>query len=365
MIRLVKRKEASQLMVLLAPLLAVVLTVIAGLILFALIGKEPARAMYIIFIQPLTSLFGLTELTLKATPMILIGLGLSFGFRAGVWNIGAEGQFAVGAVTGSAAALALHGESGLWVLPLISLAGIAGGMAWGSIPALLKTRFNTNEILSSLMLVYVGVLLLSILVHGPLRDPQGFNFPVSKLFSSSALLPIIISNTRANVGFLIALAMVVACFIFLERHTGGYALKVFGAAPRAARYAGFQFNTIVWGSFLFTGGLAGLAGTLEVTGPVGQLVPGVPSGYGFTAIIVAFLGRLHPIGVLLGAFLIALAYIGGEAAQIAMSLPRATTSVFQAMLLFFVLATDVLARYRVRVKLPTTQPKQHNPIDQT
>ncbi len=348
MLRIEPRKDPSPAMAYATPLIAVGLSILSGFLLFGLLGKDPVRAITLIFFTPLTSLYSISELLVKATPLILIGVGLALGFRAGVWNIGAEGQFTLGALAGGATALALYDVEGLWVLPLICLAGLLGGMAWAAIPALLRTRFNANEILVSLMLVYVATLLLSLLVHGPLRDPDGHNFPESRLFHDSALLPLLIADTRAHIGFVIAVLAVIAVWVLLETHLIGFQVKVVGQAPRAARFAGFSDAKIVWFTLILSGGLAGLAGVFEATGPVGQLVPALPVGYGFTAIIVAFLGRLHPLGVLLAGLLLALTYIGAEGAQIAMSLPSATTQVFQGMLLFFLLATDIFVNYRLR-----------------
>ena len=348
MLRLEPRKEPSTAMLYATPVIAIALTIIAGMILFALLGKDPVRAVGIIFLEPLSSIFGISELLVKATPLILIAIGLSFGFRAGVWNIGAEGQFTIGAITGGTVALIFYDVPGLWLLPLMCVAGALGGMIWGAIPAFLRVRFNTNEILVSLMLTYVATLLLSVLVSGVLRDPDGFNFPESRLFHDSATLPILIEQTRTHIGFLVALAAVLVAWALLGRHIVGFQIKVVGQAPMAARFAGFSEKRIVWICFMISGGLAGLAGLFEAAGPVGQLVPSLPVGYGFTAIIVAFLGRLHPVGILFAGLLMALTYIGGEAAQIAMSLPSAVTSVFQGMLLFFLLASDVLINYRIR-----------------
>jgi simple sugar transport system permease protein len=352
MLRIELRKEPSRPMLYATPFLAVGLTVLSGFILFSLLGKDPVEATRLIFISPLTSLYALSELAVKATPLILIAIGLAFGFRAGVWNIGAEGQFTIGALTGGAVALALYQVEGLWVLPLVCLAGALGGMAWAAIPAFLRTRFNTNEILVSLMLVYVANLLLSVLVHGPLRDPEGQNFPESRLFHAAATMPILIEGTRAHIGFAVALLAVATAWVLLRSHLIGFQIKVVGQAPRAARFAGFSDTRIVWFCFMVSGALSGLAGVFEATGPVGQLVPALPVGYGFTAIIVAFLGRLHPLGILVGGLLLALTYIGGEAAQIAMSLPSSTTRVFQGMLLFFLLATDILVNYRLKWTVP-------------
>lgn len=356
MLKLVPRKEASQPMLYLTPFLAVLLTIAAGFVLFGILGKDPGRAMWLIFVKPLTSYASLAELLVKGTPLVLIAIGLAVGFRANVWNIGAEGQFTVGAIGGGGVALAFYPEGGIWLLPLMCLGGIAGGMAWAAIAAVLKTRFNANEILVSLMLTYVAVLLLSYLTHGPLRDPEGQNFPESRLFQASALLPVIMPGTRAHIGSIVALGVAVAAFVIIERSLFGFKVKVIGAAPKAARFAGFKGDALVWLCFMISGGLAGLAGLFEAAGPVGQLVPSLPVGYGFTAIIVAFLGRLHPLGILLAGLVMALTYIGGETAQIEMSLPSATTSVFQGLLLFFLLATDVLVNFRlVRTRHPAPQ----------
>ena len=348
MIRLEPRKEMSQHLLYLTPIMAVGLTIVLGMFMFLFLGQNPFRAIGIIFITPLTDLFTISEMIVKATPLILIGLGLSFGFRAGVWNIGAEGQFTIGALTGGALP-ALYPLDSFLVLPAMCLFGILGGMAWAAIPAFLRTRFNANEILVTLMLTYVAVLVLSVLVHGPLKDPEGLNFPESRLFNQAATLPILIPEPRAHIGFLFALVAVIIAWILLDRLIFGYQVKVMGQSPKAASFAGFAEKKLVWICLMTSGGLAGLAGIFEAAGPVGQLVPALPVGYGFTAIIVAFLGRLTPIGVLLAGFVMALTYIGGEAAQIEMNLPSAITGVFQGMFLFSLLGIDVFARYRIRL----------------
>ncbi len=348
MFRLEPRKELSRTMFYLTPVLALLLTIIAGAIMFAALGKPPAEAIYTIFIGPLTSFRGFAELLVKATPLILIAVGLALGFRANVWNIGAEGQYTIGALSGGAVGLAAYPGGGYWLFPLMCIVGIVGGAAWAAIPAFLKTRFNANEILVSLMLTYVAVLLLSILVDGPLRDPEGLNFPESRLFQNAARVPTLIPHTRAHIGFIAAIVAAILAQIALARHVLGYQIRVLGAAPAAARFAGFSETRIIWMCLLISGGLAGLAGLFEAAGPVGQIVPQLPNNYGFTAIIVAFLGRLNPLGIIASGLLMALTYNGGDAAQITFGLPSAVKSVFQGMLLFFLLAVDVLVTYRVR-----------------
>ncbi|HYD98840.1 MAG TPA: ABC transporter permease [Alphaproteobacteria bacterium] len=347
-LKLEARRQTAPIMVWLTPILAVALTLLAGSALFAALGFDPVQALHSYFIQPVSSLYGLAELGVKATPLALIAVGLAIGFRANVWNIGAEGQLTLGAICGGGVALAFYESGGWWTLPLMMAAGVLGGMAWAAIPALLRTRFNASEILVSLMLTYVATLILGMLVRGPWKDPEGFNFPQSRLFDADATLPLLMSGSRLHIGALFALAVVAAGWVLLARSLIGFQVKVIGLAPDAAAYAGFSQKRMVWFCLLLSGGLAGLAGLFEVAGPIGQLTPTVSPGYGFTAIIVAFLGRLNPIGILLAALLLALTFIGGEATQISMGLPVAVTGVFQGMLLFFLLACDVLVRYRLR-----------------
>ena len=345
--KLIKRPEPSRLMVFMSPLIALTLTLLSGVVLFQLMGVNPGEALFAFFVEPLTSKYGWGELGVKATPLVLIAVALSIGFRAGVWNIGAEGQLTLGAICGGGIALLFYDVESIFVLPLMVVCGILGGMLWASIPAFLRTRFNANEILTSLMLTYVATLFLSVLVHGPWRDPDGFNFPESRIFSDSATLPLILEGTRLHLGWIFALLVVIGAWVLMSRTIIGFQVKVVGEAPAAGRYAGFSVNKIIWFTLMLSGGAAGLAGLVEVAGPIGQLLPSISPGYGFTAIIVAFVGRLHPVGVLFAGLLLALSYLGGESAQISLNLPLAVTGVFQGMLLFFLLACDVLIHYRI------------------
>ena len=349
LLRLEQRPEVSKSMVYASPLIAVVLTILTAMVMFALLGVDPVKAIATFFIEPISTVDGLAELCVKATPLILIGFGLALGFQANVWNIGAEGQLIIGALAGGGLALAFYDHSSIFLVPAMLVSGVIGGMAWAAIPAWLKTRYNTNEILTSLMLTYVGLLVLSYLVHGPWKDPEGQNFPESRLFHESALLPILIDETRLNIGWLLALLVVVAGWLLISRHIIGFQIKVIGMAPMAARFAGFKEKRLIWLTLLISGGCAGLAGVIELSGAIGQIVPSISPGYGFTAIIVAFLGRLHPVGVFFAGLLMALTYLGGDSAQITMNMPNAVIGVFQGMLLFFLLASDVLIRYRVRI----------------
>jgi simple sugar transport system permease protein len=353
MLALEARANPSALMGWLSPLLAIALTVLFGALLFIALDKDPLASLEVFFIEPLRDVRGWTEVGLKVAPLLLIAVGLAICFRANVYNIGAEGQLVIGAVAGGAMALHLDqlGASGAAAMTLVLGAGMVGGMAWAAITAWLRDRFNASEILVSLMLVYVAQLFLSYMVYGALKDPDGFNFPQSRLLSEAMLLPTIIEGTRLHLGIVFAIIAALAGWLFLSMSFAGFRLRVGGMAPHAARYAGFSSRSALWSSMLICGALAGLAGVCEVVGPMGQLTPSVSPGYGFAAIIVAFVGRLHPIGVVFASFIMALLYIGGELAQSRLGMPSAITGVFQGMLLFALLACDVLIHYKVRLRI--------------
>ncbi len=363
MIILQKRDHPFVLMNYLGPVIALLLTVIVGGALFYSMGFHPVKTLSAFFITPISSELGLTELAVKASPMILCALGLSFCFRANQWNIGAEGQLLCGALSAGAVALALSDIDAGWVIYVVILAGILAGMLWAAIPALLKVHFNTNEILTSLMLTYIAYQLLQYVVYGPLKDPMGFGFPQSELFADAATVAPLLDGTRLHKGVLLApIAAVLVWFIF-SRHLFGFRIRLTGVAPAAAKYAGFSQKAIIWSVFLIAGAFAGLAGALEVTGIIGQLVPEISPGYGFTAIIVAFLGRLNPIGIIFAGLAIALTYLGGEALQIAdanslrlagstasYAIPKAVGDVFQGTILFFLLMAEVLITHKIAWK---------------
>lgn len=348
MLRLEARPAPSRLMVWLSPLVALTLTVVIGAALFALLGKDPLRGLAVFFVEPVKNAYALAELSVKATPLMLCALGLAIGFRANVWNIGAEGQLLLGAIAGGGVALLAGADFGRWVVLPVLLAGVAGGMAWAAIVALLRDRFSANEILVSLMLVYVAQLLLAYLVYGPWKDPAGFNFPQTERFARATHLPILIENTRMHIGILIALVGAAIAWLYMFRAYGGYQLQVGGIAPLAARYGGFSDRRALWTALLIGGGAAGLAGAIEAAGPLRQLTPHVSAGYGFAAIIVAFVGRLHPLGIVFASVLLSMFFIGGELSQSRLGLPKSLSGVFQGVLLFCLLGCDTLIHYRVR-----------------
>lgn len=350
MLRLEPRAQPSRWMAWLSPVFAFALTLFCGFVLFLVVGKDPVASLAVFFIEPLNSMQGWAEIGVKVAPLLLISVGLAMCFRANVFNIGAEGQFVVGAILAGSLILYVDNDTngGWWMITLALLAGAMGGALWGAITAFLRDRYHANEILVSLMLVYVAQLLLSYLVHGSLRDPEGFGFPQSRLFSDGFLLPTVLSGTRLHLGIVLALLASLLGWLYLSRSFSGFRLQVGGMAPLAARYAGFSARRSLWITMLASGALAGVAGACEIMGPIGQLTPSVSPGYGFAAIIVAFVGRLHPVGVIFSSFIMALLYIGGELSQSRLGMPSAITGIFQGILLFALLACDVLIYNRLR-----------------
>ncbi|MDF1791048.1 MAG: ABC transporter permease [Thalassobaculaceae bacterium] len=348
-----RRAERSRLMGWLSPVVAVALTLATGAVIFSLMGLDPARALYVYFLEPVLWWWSLEELVVKAAPLVMIGVGLAVCFRANVWNIGAEGQLTMGALFGSALPILWHEFQSFPVMVLMLLMGALGGALYAAIPAFLRTRFGTNEILTSLMLVYVAQLIADWFIRGPWRDPQGFNFPKSVQFEGWQLLPTL-GDGRMHLGAGLALVAVVVLYVVMSRTLKGFEVRVVGTAPRAGTFAGFSSKRMVWFCLLLSGGLAGLAGICEVAGPSGHLQPAISPGYGFTAIIVAFLGRLNPVGVLVAGVMLGISYLGGEAAQIDLGISDKTAQVFQGILLFFILACDTLILYRIRLLRPQT-----------
>jgi len=347
-IELIRRPERSAWMAFLSPVLAIVLTVIAGFIIFVASRVDPFGALYIYFIDSLTAWWSIQDLIVKMTPLILIAVGLSLCYLSNTWNIGAEGQLAAGAIAGSVLPIFFPDWEGPLVVAIMLVMGVLGGMAYAAIPAILKTRFGANEILTSLMLVYVAGYVLDWLARGPWRNPAGHNFPNSRQFSDGQLLPVI-AGQHITISIIFALIVAAAAWLLLRKTLTGFQIRVLGQAPRAGAFAGFSQSRMIMIAFLISGGLAGLAGVCEVAGPLGQLRISVSPGYGFTAIIVAFLGRLNPLGIIVSSFVLALSYLGGEGVQIAYGVSDQIARVFQGMLLFFVLACDALIFYRIRI----------------
>lgn len=347
-LRLEPRAQHSALISVQVAVLAVILTALGGSVLFMIYGVSPTKGLAAVFYEPLQSTYGIGEVLLKMAPLLLIAQGLAIGFRAQVWNIGAEGQLILGAIAASCLAIYFEGTQSALLLPAMIVAGMLAGMGWAGIAAFLKTRFNANEILVTFMLTSVALQLLYYLVTGPLRDPMGFNFPQSISFGAKAMFPVLIPGTRANASLLMGLAVTLAAYIFVRYSFAGYRLSVGGLAPGAAAYAGFSSKKAVWLALLISGGAAGLAGVGEVSGPLGMLQRNISPGYGYAGIIVAVLGGLHPVGILFASAIMALVYVGGDFALLSVGVPDAVTGILQGMLLIFYLAVSVLMTNRLR-----------------
>ena len=348
-IELEKRPDVSRLFSILSPFIALLLTLVCGAVMFMLLGKDPVAALYGFFIEPLMEVWSLHELAIKAAPLILIAVGLSVCYRSNNWNIGAEGQFIMGAIAGSILPVVFHDWNSPLVLPLMMLFGMLGGALFAGIPAFLKAHLNTNEILTSLMLVYVAQLFLDWLVRGPWRNPGGLNFPETRTFEAVAILPEMMASGRTHWGFGFAILAAILIWFMMRYTLKGFEITVLGQSERAGRFAGFSSRKMIWFSMLVSGALAGLAGISEVSGAMQQLRPVISPGYGFTAIIVAFLGRLNPLGIVVAGLMLALTYLGGEAVQVSLGVSDKVTRVFQGLLLFFVLSCDTLIHYKIRL----------------
>jgi ABC-type uncharacterized transport system permease subunit len=347
-IKLEKRRAPSMAMLVVTPVVSVLVTMLIGIVVFDLLGINGLKAVTDIFITPLITSYKWQDVAVKAAPLIIIALGLSVANRAQVWNIGAEGQYIIGALCATGVGLAFGTVGGPLVVALMVAAGVMGGAVWAAVPAGLRTRFSVNEILSSLMLTYVAIQALGYLVGGPWKDPEGRNFPVTAPLADSQTLPVWGTST-VHLGVLVAVLLPFAFWYLMSRSVFGFQVRVVGAAPHAARHGGFDGRQTIWLAMIISGGMAGLAGSLEFTGVLHKMDLGFPSGYGFTAIIVCFLGRLNPIGCLIAGIVLAVTYVGGQMAQTSVKIPNSTAGIFQAMMLFFILASDILVRYRIKL----------------
>jgi simple sugar transport system permease protein len=303
-----------------------------------------------IFTGAFGSLYGLSETTVKAIPLMICGVGLSIAFKALIWNIGAEGQLLMGAIAATWVALyAIPDAPAFVLLPCMFAAGFIGGAIWGLIPGVLKAKFRANEVITSLMMVYIASELVNYLVYGPWRGPEEWGFPYSSKFPPSARLPYLFTTRIHYPTLLIALTLAVVIYILVMKTKLGYEIRVTGGNPEAARYAGMSYFKTVVLVMLISGGLAGLAGVGEVAGIHHRLryPHGISPGYGFTAIIVAWLGRLNPLAIALTSMLFGGLLVGGDAIQVALGLPVATINIFNGVILFFILGGELLTRYKI------------------
>lgn len=355
MFTLTPRTNPSVWLTVLSPIASIFATVVIGALIFSLSGYDAGQSLYQFFISPLSRLDRISDVMVKASPLIIIGLGLVFCYRANIWNIGAEGQFILGALAAGAFALQFPDTTSPLLLPAMILVAMLAGALWAGIAAVCKTYFNANEILVTLMLTYVAALFIDLMVRGPLRDPMAFGFPLTPMYPDAGLIsrmpiPGLGYVGQLHYGVLIALFLAPLAWWLMNRTLPGYQIKVVGSAPRAGRFAGFSEARTTIGVLLFSGAMSGLAGMIEVSANIGQLQPEVSFGYGFTAIIVAFLARLNPLAVIAAGILIAMAELGGDNAQMALAIPKVVTGLFKGILLFFLLAGATLQHYKIEFK---------------
>ncbi len=331
----------------LVPLVSIMLALVLGALLLLLSGQNPLVVYGVMFNGAFGSLNGIAETIVKTIPLSLAALGVGIAFRMLLWNIGAEGQLYFGAIAATGLALyVMPWAPAVVLLPMMVLAGFVGGALWGLIPGALRAFLNVNEIITSLMLNYVAILFSEYLVHGPWRNPQGLGFPGTRTLPEAAWLPRL-SPTRVHLGVLLSVIVAGVLFVILRRTWWGYEIRVIGENPRAARYAGINIPRNMLLVMAVSGGLAGIAGMSEVAGIAHQLQRSLSPGYGYTAIIVAWLARLNPWSTLVVAFLFAGLLVGGDQLQISMGLPAAIAPMLQGTILFCLLGGEVLSRYRI------------------
>jgi simple sugar transport system permease protein len=350
-----RRLEPSRRIAILVPIVSFVLALLVGGILLLAAGADPIETYRAMLDGAFGSTYARSETVLRAIPLMLTGLAVSIAFRMLFWNIGAEGQLVMGAIATAWVPLFLLNDSGLSagaLLVIMGIAAFAAGAVWGLIPAALKAYLKVNEIITTLMLNYVAILFLDYLYTGPWKDKAGFGFPGTASFKDVAALPRLPQDLgfgRVHVGLIVALVAAVVLWLVLQRTKWGYEIRVIGENPEAARYAGISLIRNILLVMIVSGGLAGLAGFGQVAGIAYRLQKGIAVGDGFTAIIIAWLAKLHPIGVVIVAVLMAALTVGGDQLTITMGLPAAMSRVLQGAILFFVLGGDIFVRYRLRI----------------
>ena len=347
-IKVEKRLNPSKAFMISAPAVSVLFAVFtAGL--FMLFAKiNPVLAYADIIKDSLGSVYGLSETLVKATPLLIAGLGVSIAFRMRLWNIGAEGQLHLGAIGATWAALFSGIENHYLLMAAMFLCSAVMGGLWAAVAGFLRAKYRVNEIIVTLLMNYIAISWVSYLIYGPWKDPDGFNFPITAQFASAARLTGLF-DTRLHTGFILALVLAFAVYIFMEKTVWGYEVRVIGDNPKAADYAGINTKRTIIGVMFLSGAISGVAGFTEVAGVQFRLQEGITMGYGYTAIIVAWLARRSALGVVLVSFILGILLVGGDSLQITWSLPVAFVNMFQGLILFFVLASDFFVDNKVRL----------------
>ncbi len=344
LVKVEKRLETPKIVYIMIPVASILASLLFVGILLLAIGVNPIEAYGVMLVRAFGTKFGITELFVKTAPIVLTGLAVSIPLRAGLWNIGAEGQLYMGAFAASFVALYFHPP--IIVLPLMVILGMLAGMAWAAVPGILKAKFDLNEIISTLLLNYVAIYWVEFLVYGPMRGKEVYNFPYSDLFPDYAILPRFF-GTRFHAGVVVSFLIAIAIYVLVTKTSYGFAVKVVGSNPKAAEFAGISRRKIIISTMLIGGAIAGFAGMMEVSGLHLRLRAAISPGYGYTGIPVALLARGNPLFVIAAAFLFGLLYVGGSAMQTTFGIPVAIVDVFQALVVLFIIGGDFFTRYSI------------------
>jgi len=336
----------------LLPIAAVGLALIVGAGMLLAVKVNPIEAYRALLEGAVGSVSSLTQLLVKATPLLLVGLGITIAFRGGVINIGGEGQLIVGALATTAAVLALPKGPGVLLLPLGLVAGTLAGGAWGGVPGVLKARLGVNEILSTIMMNQIALQLSNYLLRGPMIDPaeiaRGTHIAQSADLPRQVWLVLLVPRTQLHVGAIIAIVMAVLVYIFLWRTTVGYRIRAVGLNPDASRYAGIRVPLYQALSLILGGAFAGLAGAVEVMGVEHRMLEGLSGGYGFSGIVAALFGKLHPLGIIPASILFGGLLVGADQMQRTVQVPSALIDALQGLVVLFVVSSEIWVRSRAR-----------------
>lgn len=329
------------------PVLAILLALVVSSSLILVVGGQPLVAFQALFLGAFGRTSRMAETLVKATPLMLAGLGMCVAFTCRVWNIGAEGQLYMGALAATGVGVYLPVSSKFIAIPVMLIVSFLAGGVWAAIPGWLKGRFGVSEIITTIMMNYIAISLVSYMVHHPLRDPGGY-LPQSSPLAAAAKLPVMLVRTRLHIGLLFGIIGAVALYLVLIRTTLGYQIRVVGHNPYAARYGGMHVGRIIFTSMLLSGGFAGLAGMVEIAGVHHKLIEGISPGYGYTAIVVALLSYLNPLAVILISILFAGLMVGADAMQRAAGLPAALAYVVQGLVVLCVLGSEYFVKRKLR-----------------
>ncbi|MEM3653194.1 MAG: ABC transporter permease [Candidatus Bathyarchaeia archaeon] len=332
-------------------ILAIIVALAMSSVLFNMAGVDPLMAYASLFYGAFGSIYGISETIMKTTPLLLIGLGICIAFRSKIWNIGGEGQYLMGAIIATVIGVFFNSIPSPLLILTIILASFFTSALWGALAGLLKAKLEVNEIIVTIMLNYIAIYFLYYLIRGPFKDQTIVGgFPQSPPIGNSAKLPTIFPESRINLGIIIAIAIAILVYVLLFRTTLGYKIRIVGLNPVAANYGGISVTKITILSMFISGGLAGIAGAIEICGVHGRLLDGIVAGYGYIGIVVALLGELHPVGTILSAIFFGAMIVGMQEMQRAIRVPLAFIQSMEGLIIILVLVTSLIMQYKITFK---------------